>query len=154
MSIVDLCDRIQETWLSQAISQSTWGYPIVGGLHVLAIALFGGSVLATDLCALGLAFRRQDLRQLARDVLPWKCFGVAVVLLTGLLLFISRAVQYYESTSFRIKMVLLVLILLNAVEARRRREAAARSGAVAIHAAISMLFWIAVVFTARGIAFF
>jgi hypothetical protein len=154
MSIVDLCERIQETWLSQAISQSVWGYPIVGGLHVLAIALFGGSVLATDLRALGLAFRRHDLRELARDVLPWKCIGLALVILTGLLLFLSRAVQYYESTSFRIKMVLLVLILLNAVEARRRREAGTQPGAVAMHAAISMLFWVAVLFTARGIAFF
>ena len=144
MSILELCERIQETWLSQTISQSTWGYPILGALHVLAIALFGGSVLVTDLCALGLAFRRHDLQKLDADVRSWKRVGIVVVLVTGILLFVSLPVQYYNSTSFRIKMVLLALILVNALVARRRP----------LHAGISLVLWTAVIFAARGIAFF
>ena len=144
MSILELCERIQETWLSQTISQSTWGYPILGALHVLAIALFGGSVVVTDLCALGLAFRRQDLPTLEADVRSLKRAGLVVVLVTGILLFISLPVQYYNSTSFRIKMVLLALILVNALGARRRPR----------HAGISLVLWTAVIFAARGIAFF
>ena len=35
------------------ISQSTWGYPIVSAIHVLGMALFGGTVLVTDLRILG-----------------------------------------------------------------------------------------------------
>jgi hypothetical protein len=42
---MELLERIQATWISEVISQSTWGYPIVGALHVLAIALFGGALL-------------------------------------------------------------------------------------------------------------
>jgi len=45
MSIADLCERIQAAWVSRAISESTWGYPLIGALHVLAIAIFGGAVL-------------------------------------------------------------------------------------------------------------
>jgi len=48
MSMMDLLERLQDTWLSQTISQSTWGYPILGALHVLAIALFAGTVLVND----------------------------------------------------------------------------------------------------------
>ena len=33
MSITEWCERIQNVWLSQAISQSTWGYPAVGAIH-------------------------------------------------------------------------------------------------------------------------
>jgi hypothetical protein len=147
MSILELWERIQETWLSQAISQSTWGYPIVGALHVLAIALFGGSVIVTQLRALGFAFRRQDLANLESDVRTLKMAGLFAVLSTGLLLFASQPVRYYSSASFRIKLVLLLLILANALVARRRRAAA-------LHAGISLALWAAVVFASRGIAFF
>jgi hypothetical protein len=151
MSMLELCERIQETWLSQAISQSTWGYPIVGALHVLAIALFGGSVLVTHLRALGFAFRRQDLPKLDGDVRSLKMAGLVAVLVTGILLFASQPVRYYSSTSFRIKMVLLALIVVNALATRRAR--AARDSDAA-HAGISLALWAAVVFAARGIAFF
>jgi hypothetical protein len=148
--MLELLENIQETWLSQTISQSTWGYPIVGALHVLAIALFGGSVLIKDLCALGLVFRRQDLAQLKSDVRSWMNAGLVVVLATGVLLFVSRPVQYYNSTSFRIKMLILALILVNEIVLRRRRP----GGSIALHAGIALALWGAVIFAARGIAFF
>src|SRR5262245_61608131 len=104
MSIAELCDQIQSAWVSRAISESTWGYPIVGALHMLAIALFGGAVLIPDL---------PDEARWIRRV------GMTLVVLTGTLLFASGAVRYYESTSFRIKMGLLGLVVLNAIGSRR-----------------------------------
>jgi hypothetical protein len=131
MSIADLCERIQAAWVSRAISESTWGYPLIGALHVLAIAIFGGAVLIPRL--------RAETRWIRR-------IGVALVVLTGTLLFASGAVRYYESTSFRIKMALLVLIILNTVAASRTRGK--------LRWAISLALWAAVIFASRGIAFF
>lgn len=131
MSIAELCDQIQSVWISRAISESTWGYPIVGALHMLAIALFGGAVLIPDL--------PDDARWIRR-------VGMTLVVLTGILLFASGAVRYYESTSFRIKMGLLGLVVLNAIGSSRRRGKLRR--------AISLALWAAVIFAARGIAFF
>ena len=84
--MMDLLERLQDTWLSQTISQSTWGYPIIGAIHVLAIALFGGAVILTNV---------DDVRWL-------KSVGLTVVIATGALLFISAPVRYYDSTFFRI----------------------------------------------------
>jgi hypothetical protein len=120
--IVNMLEKLQETWLSQTISQSTWGYPIVGALHVLAIALFAGTVLITN-----------------PEVRGWRRIGSAMVLATGALLFVSAPVRYYNSTFFKVKMVLLALIMLNAMTGSRRR--------------ISLALWAAVIFAARGIAF-
>ena len=131
MSIPDLCERIQAAWVTRAISESTWGYPIIGALHVLAIAIFGGAVLIPHL--------RAETRWIRR-------IGVALVVITGTLLFASGAVRYYESTSFRIKMALLVLIILNTVGASRSRGK--------LRWAISLALWAAVIFASRGIAFF
>ena len=121
------------TILERLIRESTWGYPIVGALHVLAIALFGGAVLIPHL---RLDFELRWFRRL----------GLTLVLVTGALLFAAGATNYLKSTSFRIKLVLLVLLLLNAIVASRREGKKA-------HAAIALVLWAAVIFAARGIAF-
>ena len=136
MSILDWCQRIQDAWLSRTIAESTWGYPIVGALHVLAIALFGGAVLAPHLR--GLAF--MDVRWIRR-------VGLTLVATTGALVFASGAVGYSKSSSFRIKIVLLALIALNAIVFSRQHPSKLRS-------AISLALWAAVIFASRGIAFF
>src|SRR5262249_27360536 len=131
---MNMLREIQETWLSQAISHSTWGYPIVSALHVLGMALFGGAVLVTDLRIMGVTTELRGLR--------W--IGFVIVMFTGLLLFISTPVRYSASTFFRGKMLLLVLLGINAVLFPRARFAAY----------LSLTLWIAVIFASRGIAFF
>jgi hypothetical protein len=131
MSILQLCELIQDLWLSRIISESTWGYPIVGALHVLAIALFSGALMIADPAG--------ELRQIRR-------MGLTLILTTGALLFAAGAANYYESTFFRIKMALLALLLLNAI-------AYSRHGRRKTHAAIALVLWVAVIFAARGIAF-
>src|SRR5689334_20025270 len=46
---------IEHTWLSTAIREGGLPYPIIGGIHLLAIALFGGTLLMADLRLLGWA---------------------------------------------------------------------------------------------------
>jgi hypothetical protein len=135
MSITELCQRIQDAGVSRAIAESTWGYPIVGALHVLAIALFGGAVLAPHLR--GLAF--VDVRWIRR-------IGLTLVVTTGILVFASGAVGYSKSSSFRIKIVLLGLLALNGIASRGHRNR--------FNSAVALVLWAAVIFASRGIAFF
>jgi hypothetical protein len=145
--VPELLERIQDTGISRAISESTWGYPTIGAIHVLAIALFGGGVLITHLRGLG--FLRGELfSQLQQEVRLLKACGFAVVIGTGALLFASGAVRYFNSSSFRIKMALLALILLNTI------AASLRGRKTSIHSGIALALWAAVIFAARGIAFF
>jgi len=138
MSIPELCERIQDTWVSRTISESTWGYPIVGALHVLAIALFGLAVLIPHI--------RLHAWDLDTDVRWIRRIGMALVLTTGVLVFASGAARYYESTSFRIKMGLLVLMAVNALASRQHRYK--------FDSAVAMVLWAAMIFASRGIAFF
>jgi len=138
MTILELCERIQDTWVSRTISGSTWGYPALGALHVLAIALFGGAVLISHVRVLENA--SHDVRWIRRA-------GLTLVVLTGSLLFASGAVGYYKSFSFRVKMVLLALIALHTIATYRQRPRK-------LHSAIALTLWAAVIFAARGIAFF
>ena len=139
--MLEFLERVQGTWLSRAISESVWGYPIVGAVHVLAIALFGGAVLISDLSTLRLAFRNSS--EITGDLRMLRSVGLVIVLTTGVLLFASGAVGYYDRFFFRIKIVLLVLIFLNALQTRFVR----------LRAWLSLALWAAVIFAARGTAY-
>jgi hypothetical protein len=154
----ELCQRIQETWLSQAISGSTWGFPIVAALHVLTIACFGGAVLVTDLRLLGMDLATGRIADLTGELVWFKRAGFTALLATGMLLFWSEPVHCYESAAFQAKMLLLVLLGVNGVTLRRginswdetrvpplRRKSAAW---------VSLLLWLGLVIAGRAIAFF
>src|SRR5262249_38126021 len=98
------------------------------------MALFGGTVLVTNLHLLGVT---TELR-------VWRWIGLAVVALTGILIFISNPVRYSASAFFRIKILLLLLLGINTMLFPKARFAGY----------LSLALWIAVIFASRGIAFF
>jgi len=93
MSLLGICQWIEDTALSTAIRESIWGFPILAAVHVLGIAWFGGAVLIEP-----------------RELLTWKRLGLAFMLLTGALLFWVEPLKCYHSTGFWVKIALLALI--------------------------------------------
>jgi hypothetical protein len=121
MSLLALCQWIQATPSSTALRESTWGFTILGALHVLGIAWFGGAVLFS--------------------VMPlWKRIGLGWMLATGVLLFWLEPLKSYNSLSFRIKMLLLLLLACTALLPKLARAAA-------------LILWAAVILASQGIAF-
>jgi hypothetical protein len=117
----------QDTPLRLELSQSTWTVPIIGAIHVLAIAWFGGAVLVRD----------ARLRR-------FRWTGLSILLFTGLLLFWSQPLRLYYSQFFRAKILLLLLIALVAFLPGRL----ARVGFL-----VSLVLWAGVILASRGIAY-
>lgn len=66
-----------ESWpLSVAVRESSWMFPAVESVHVIAITLVVGSILIVDLRVLGWASRDERVRQLAGSILPWTWGGI------------------------------------------------------------------------------
>src|SRR5436305_2085888 len=63
MSILEICDWIQNTPSSTAIRESLWVFPIIEGSHVLALGLSVGTVLWFDLRLMGLAMRQHTVSE-------------------------------------------------------------------------------------------
>jgi hypothetical protein len=95
MPVLALCRWIQNTPSSTLMRESTWGFTILGALHVLGIAWFGGAVLIPGMRA-------------------WRRIGLAWMLLTGALLFWLEPLKCYNSLSFRVKLFLLLLLVFAA----------------------------------------
>jgi hypothetical protein len=100
------------TAIAEAIHNSSWLFPFVEIFHLLALALLGGTVLLIDLRFFNLGFKSKTIPELFRDVQPWFILSLAVMLLSGFLLFMSEAVKMYTNEAFRYKMLFLALALL------------------------------------------
>jgi hypothetical protein len=159
VSIVPILEKIESTDLSTAIREGGLPYPIIGGIHLLGIALFGGMVLITNLRLLGWGMQRWRVSELMQQLRAWKWAGFTVVTVTGLLLAWAEPIKLYRSPSFWIKMVLFVLmgahalvfrrdIYLSTVALDKRLTAKAKFAAV-----LSMILWAGLVVSGRWIAF-
>ena len=106
------------TWLQDLnfptqIRESVWLFPTIETVHVFALVLVVGSIMAVDLRLLGLANRERPFSELAREMLPWTWVAFAVAAVAGFLMFSSKALIYYGNIPFRIKMCCLLLAGIN-----------------------------------------
>src|ERR1700726_1763176 len=96
-----------------AISESSWLFPGIESIHVLAITLVVGSITMVDLRLLGIHLRDRPADELIAEGLPWTWASFALAVCSGALLFASNATHYWGTVPFRAKMLLLVLAGLN-----------------------------------------
>jgi hypothetical protein len=125
--LLEVARWLQDTPLRLELSQSTWTVPILGAIHVLAIAWFGGTVLVRDA-------RHRRFR--------W--IGLAILLCTGFLLFWSQPLRLYYSQFFRAKILLLALLGLASCLPGRF---------VRLGILLSLALWAGVILASRGIAY-
>ena len=159
MSIVSTLAWIESTDLSTTIREGALPYPILGGIHLLGIALFGGMVLATDLRLLGWAMQRRPVSDLVQQFHLWKRAGFVLVVASGLLLAWAEPQKLYRSPAFWIKMALFVLVGVHALVFRAGvyQNTARLDTAVTVQArlaaAISLVLWAGLIISGRLIAF-
>jgi len=160
MTILALCQWLEDTRLGSLVRETNWGYGTTQMLHLLGMALFGGAVVMDDLRMLG-RVRRPAMSQLLDQLLPLKWWGVAVTALSGIAIFISDATRLYTNPAFLAKIVLLLLVVLNAwifrsrvyPDLARRDPAAAPPAGARLAASLSLLLWIAILSASRIIGF-
>jgi hypothetical protein len=161
MDLLSICKWIETTDLSIAIREGALYYPIIGGFHLLSIALFGGMLLAVDLRLLGWAMRSRPVADVVAQLRNWKRFGFVVITVTGALLTWAEPLKLYRSPSFWVKMTLFVLVGVHALIFRgsvygnpaKLDEAPAMPAQAKLAAALSLLLWAGLVVSGRMIAF-
>jgi hypothetical protein len=144
---------VNSPW-SQVMNSYEWVFPAVQSLHFIGFAMSIGTIAIVDLRLLGVGMRRQAAAELAADLEPWTRAGIAVMLITGPLMFSTDAVTYHYNPSFQFKMVCLMLALLfHFTLHRRAARPDVRPIAAKLAAVTSLLLWSAVVAGGRMIAF-
>ena len=152
---------IEASALGQAMRQWLWLYPSVEIVHIAGIALLFGSIAILDLRLLGFA-RSLPVRKLAAHVLPWSLASFALIVPSGLAMFVAHAGDLIGNPVFAVKISLILLAGANAgiLHAGVFRSAgkwdvdvmppfAARAAAAA-----SLLLWLSVIACGRLLTYF
>ena len=159
--LVSFCTWLENTELGMFISGSTWAFPTIESIHVFFLVIVVGTIAIVDLRLLGVASRNRSVSKLSNDVLPvtWSAFVGALI--TGLLLFSSKATHYLDDMPFRFKMVCLALAGVNMLifhfltyrEVKSWDDDVITPRAARIAGLLSLVFWIGVVAFGRWIGF-
>jgi hypothetical protein len=149
---------LEHTRISLLINESLWAFAVIEAIHLLALAVIGGSVLVVDLRLLGLAFQQQRVGDVARVAQKWFLWSLAAMLLTGFMLFLSLAAsKYYVHTYFWVKMYFLAAAMLFSFTIRHRvimgDESRANSALAKLVALVSIFLWAGVGFAGKAIGY-
>jgi hypothetical protein len=141
------------------VAESLWGYPLFETMHTIGMAMLIGSLGLINLRVLG--YKPELPLAGTKQLLPLAWLGFTLNAISGSLLFTSNAVEFFNSYTFRIKIVLIILGGLNAALLGRRifRDAvagappAAQPPSTKWIAATSLAFWFGAICAGRLIAY-
>ena len=153
--------KIEYSAVGDFLATSGWAFPTIETIHVIALVTVVGAIAVMDLRLLGLASKDSKITQVSQDTirLTWMAFVLAAI--TGLLMFTSKASSYMINPYFLIKMGLLALAGLNMAyfhfvtwkKVGEWDSAADIPTVVKLSGALSLIFWVVIVFFGRAIGF-
>ncbi len=148
------------------LRESTWMYPLVQVVHIVGFIVLAGAAILFDLRVLGLTSTLGPapvaIRPLGLHLLPWSVLAALLVVPSGVLMFVVDAPALVGNTAFVAKIGLLALAAGNALAfhmgpgrgwAGWEQPGSAVPAGAKLHAAASLVIWIAIVGCGRLIAY-
>lgn len=157
-ALLDCTRWLDAMGIGQWARGSAWVYPFVNSAHLLGLVMLVGGIGVVDLRIAGL-WRGLPAAALSRALTPVALLGLAMLALSGTVLFAADGAALARSATFHRKLVLVALALANAMLFRigwQRRLAAGAEATPLIwrmSAVSSLLLWLAVGACGRLIAY-
>lgn len=157
----NIWQQIEYSSVGAFIAESTWAFPTIETLHVIFLVTVVGTILAVDLRMLGLTSNKVAITRISKDALPWTWGAFIGAAITGLLMFVSKATSYVINPYFLWKLALIALAGINMLyfhfvtwkSVDQWDRDVVTPTAVKVSAALSLIFWVLVVFFGRAIGF-
>ena len=161
MLLLSFCKWLENTPPAMAFRDSVWMFNVAETTHTIGIIFVAGTIMLVDLRLLGMGLKREPVSDVVGRMVPWTLWGFLLMFATGFCLFSTEAVKLYDSPTFRIKLVLLILAGVNALVFHLtvyRKSAEWNNAPVAplrarIAGLLSLVFWIAIIAAGRAIAY-
>jgi hypothetical protein len=130
-----------------AVSRGLYGLLLV--VHYCGLFVCVGAIILLDLSILGAANRNRPLPALARQLRPWTWNGFGASVVSGFLLFTTKAGSYVTATPFLVKLSIVGVAVFAAVIVERRVPKWDQARAVPVPARllalISIVLWLAAI---------
>lgn len=98
---------------SVLVRESRWLFPVILTVHVIGLVLFLGLTVMLDLRLIGVAWRGVRVSEIVSGLMPWAATGAGLVVLSGMLVYMSDPPHYLGNLFFRIKAIVMVLAIAN-----------------------------------------
>jgi hypothetical protein len=157
----NIWESIEYSTLGITIAESTWMFPTIETIHVVALVTVIGTIALVDLRLVGVKGHALRVSQLAKDTLPWTWGAFALAAITGACCGSARPAATWTTRGFSAKLAMLALAGLNmmyfhmttwrAVDHWELDPSFPTEAKVA--GWLSLVFWLAVVFCGRMIGF-
>ncbi len=159
--LVEYSQALYDTEFSTALRESLYVFPVVEGVHLLALAFSVGLLALLDLRLIGKFLRDEPASEILYQLRPWILGGFAVTFISGALLFAATSVDVLASPVFPIKVIFIFLAGINALwfEFSHGRHAHAWAQLRELPSSVrfagwaSLILWFGVVVTGRLIPY-
>jgi hypothetical protein len=147
-------DAAEQTMLGVAVRESIYAFPLIEATHLVALCVLGGAILVVDLRMLGVAMKDQSIATISVSVRPWLIGALAVMLGTGVLLFLSEAIKCFYNTSFWVKIITLPFAIAFTFGVRERMVGGLDTGLKSrLIGLTSIVLWFVVAAAGRWIGY-
>ncbi len=153
-SLLDWCSN---TTAIVFIRDSSFGMPAVQSVHLVGLTMLLAAILVLNLRLAGVSMMDWSLPAVERQLRPWAWGATALVLASGVVMFLGNPEKYLASAPFQIKMASLALAMLCQFGLFRRffrtEPGVRRRSMNIVVAGLSLTLWFAVGWAGRAIAF-
>lgn len=156
-SLLPFFEWCEATWLGQLVRNSLVSFAVIETFHLFALTVLLGAIFILNMRLYRVILKRLPVRQLALELSPWTFWSLMLILVSGVLLFLSEAMKCYASIPFQLKMAFLFAALMFHFTIYRKVTRAERDPGRTLGilvGTISIFLWLGVGVSGRAIGFF
>ena len=112
MNLFPIFQWAENTAVGEWIRGGTWPFPLIETFHILALAVFMGSLFLIDLRLMGLRMGGITAARLNRELNTYINWGILIILVSGGLLFCSEGGKLFDNAAFSPKMVIMAAAIV------------------------------------------
>jgi len=151
-----MLELLQSLLVSDIIRRSTWLFPAIQIVHLAGIALVFGTITLVDLTLLGM-IRSPALETAASPILTATQCGIAIVVISGALLFVSDPLEFWSNPAFRLKLLAFSLAIANALVFQRYLGKPTKAASLNVFGKLSLwmslMLWTSILILGRAVAY-
>jgi len=157
MDLLFLFSGLEESPIGVFVKDKPATFAIIEAVHLMALAVLGGAVFATDLRLLGVLMRDVPSNTVADSAHKWFKLALTVLLITGFFMLAGVATKCYHNFYYWVKMATLFTGIVFVFAIRqpllKRDHALLNPWTLKIMALASMSIWFIVAASGRWIGF-
>jgi len=157
MDLLPLFTGLENSPLGVFVKDKGATFALIEAVHLMALAVLGGSLLAGDLRLMNVMLRDVPSRKVTDGAHTWFKIALIVLLITGFFMLSGVAVKCYHNQYFWIKMSAMVIGIVFAFAIKRpllnRDHATLRPWTLKAVGIASLSVWLIVAASGRWIGF-